>query len=85
MTKAYRLSPFGHCPFGHKLPSRIKDLYPFIARIGDINFVGRRIDCDRRWIVKFASTIALAAPTRQHLTIGVELNDARAALVDDID
>ena len=52
--------------------------------IGDVNFVGRRIDCDRRWIVKLAVAIPFAAPTRQHLSIGTEFNDPIVALIDDI-
>ena len=62
----------------------VKYLYPLVYWIGDINFVGRRIDCDRSRIVKLAVTISGAAPDCQHLSIGTKFSDAIVALIDDI-
>src|SRR6476661_7185262 len=67
-----------------KQPSRIKDLYPFIARISDINFVGRWINCNRSRVIELSVTISGGAPTRQHVPIGTKFSDSIVALIDDI-
>src|SRR5439155_21885411 len=60
-------------------------LYSFVTWIGDIDFVGFGIDCHRRVIVKLPVAISLGAPGCENCSIGTELDDSSASLIDNID
>src|SRR5439155_1537636 len=54
------------------------------SRLGDINFIGCRIDRHRSGIVELSIASSGAAPSRKYLAIWAELNDSSTTLIDDI-
>ena len=82
VLKANWLSPLEDSPFSQESPIRIKDLYPLVNWIGDINLLASWINRDRSRVPELSIATSVSTPNRQHFAIRIELNDASATLID---